>query len=266
NSKGQNLWLHSSFVTKLSEKNTVYNITLSKAVDIQYGRPIHNAASKKEMEKYLNPVNYKNDAIQKFQFLVLSSPSGYLASDLNKALYKKGTLHNTGRAFYDAAREYKVNEIYLMAHAILETGHGGSELAEGVEVGKDKSNNLVLVTDKNRKQLKEIKKTYNFFGIGALDSDPVKFGAIKAYQNGWFSPTLAIKGGAKWISEGYINNQHKQNTLYKMRWNPNMDAGYSWKQYATDIGWAYKQANIINGIYKEIGFPSSMSFDYTEYK
>src|SRR5699024_7912937 len=47
NSKGQNLWLHSSFVTKLSEKNTVYNITLSKAVDIQYGRPIHNAASKK---------------------------------------------------------------------------------------------------------------------------------------------------------------------------------------------------------------------------
>src|SRR5699024_12830096 len=62
---------------------------------------------------------------------------------------------------------------YLMSHAFLETGHGTSALAKGMEVGKDKKGNLVRVTSSNRKNLSAIKKTYNMFGIGAVDSNPV---------------------------------------------------------------------------------------------
>ena len=39
-----------------------------------------------------------------------------------------------------------------------------------------------------------------------------------AYDAGWFSPEAAIMGGAKFIAQGYISSG--QDTLYKMRWNP----------------------------------------------
>src|SRR5699024_4556119 len=118
-------------------------------------------------------------------------------------------------------KEHKVNEIYLISHAILESGSGSSQLATGVEVGKNKSGKPVLVTDKNRKDLTDIKTTYNLFGIGAVDSNPLEGGAVRAYNLGWTSPKKAIIGGAKFVGESYIHHaSHKQNTLYKMRWNP----------------------------------------------
>lgn len=59
---------------------------------------------------------------------------------------------------------------------------------------------------------------YNMFGIGAYDSDPVGTGSNYAYEMGWDTPEKAIMGGAKWISENYINSSsHTQNTLYEMR-------------------------------------------------
>jgi mannosyl-glycoprotein endo-beta-N-acetylglucosaminidase len=50
-------------------------------------------------------------------------------------------------------------------------------------------------------------------------------------------------GAAKIISEKWINHSSaSQSTLYAMRWNP-MSPGQN--QYATDIDWASKQAEII---------------------
>src|SRR5699024_1297809 len=156
----------------------------------------------------------------------------------NKVLKDKGSLAKQGQAFINGSKKHGINEAYLIAHAILETGHGTSTLSNGVEVGKNKNGKLVLVTSSNRKNLTAIKKTYNMFGIGAADSCALSCGAITAYENGWFTPAEAIEGGAKWIGDGYIYNEHNQDTLYKMKWNPRMSEGYAWKQYATDIAWA----------------------------
>ena len=93
-----------------------------------------------------------------------------------------------------------------------------------------------MVTEKNRKNLKNIKVTYNMFGVGALDRCPLTCGSENAYSNGWFTPEAAIIGGAGFISKNYINAG--QDTLYKMRWNPASPASH---QYATDVGWAVKQ-------------------------
>ena len=77
--------------------------------------------------------------------------------------------------------------------------------------------------------------------------DPNYYGAKTAYENGWVSPYDAIVGGAAFIDDGYLsgNNRYKvvQNTLYEMRWNPEvMDTKRKADhQYATDMGWAYKQ-------------------------
>jgi beta-N-acetylglucosaminidase len=149
--------------------------------------------------------------------------------DLNNILKGKGILEGKGQVFFDAAKESKINPIYLVSHALLETGNGSSTLAKGIEVDGDKGKKIV----------------YNMFGIGALDSDPNKLGAERAYAEGWFTPEGAIKGGAKFIGSGYINNTtNNQDTLYKMKFNPGAPATH---QYATDINWPYAQIrNIIN--------------------
>jgi mannosyl-glycoprotein endo-beta-N-acetylglucosaminidase len=61
------------------------------------------------------------------------------------------------------------------------------------------------------------------------------------------TPEAAKICGAQFISSGYIyNSSFQQDTLYKMRWNPVQ----TWHQYATDIGWAYKQVDNIYNLYQ----------------
>ncbi|MDO6451265.1 peptidoglycan-binding protein, partial [Oceanobacillus profundus] len=206
---------------------------------------------------YLNPNN--NDM---FQHLVLSESVGVSATSLNNVLKGKGILDGEGQAFINAAKKHAVNEVYLISHALLETGHGKSDLANGIEVGLNKSGNPVLVTSSNRTTLTSIKPTYNMFGIGAVDGNARTAGAIRAYREKWFTPEDAIVGGAKFIGERYIHNAYNQNTLYKMRWNP---ANPGYPQYATDIAWATKQVNTIKNMYSQLDNPL-FHFNIVQYK
>src|SRR5699024_4778528 len=141
----------------------------------------------------MDPNNFKNHKKQQFQFLDLSKPSGASVAVINKYLKGKGILDNQGKAFLEAAKRHSINDLYLIAHARLETGNGTSELATCVEVGIDKNGNLKLVKYSKKGTLKNIKTTYNMFGIGAIDSDSLKGGAKTAYVNEWFSPQQAIE-------------------------------------------------------------------------
>src|SRR5699024_1643717 len=192
---GKTVWLHSNFVSTASVKYTNYNLTLNQAINLQYKQNPQiqkngkwQNASKSEIKKYMNPKNFIDDPKQKFQFLDLSKPSGASKSVLNNHLKGKGILNNQGETFYNASRKHGINDLYLIAHAQLETGNGTSDLASGVEVGMDKNENLKLVTKSNKSKLKKIKTTYNMFGIGAVDSDALAGGAKTAYAEGWFTP------------------------------------------------------------------------------
>lgn len=230
---------------------TSYDITLSDIADIQMslnpppkiwrsGGTVY--ATKAETEEYMNPQNYYTGAY-KYQFLDLSSSNGVTADELNKFLEGKGILEGMGQAFVDAAKEYNLSEVYLVAHACLETGNGTSQLATGVNVNGT--------------------TVYNMFGIAAYDSSALYSGSRKAYSEGWTTPESAIKGGAQWISQWYINaSNSRQNTLYKMLWNPENPGQH---QYATDISWAVKQAVSIEQIFES--FPNaSLSYDIPVYQ
>lgn len=194
-----------------------------------------------EVKKYVTPGGEDYEA-NKYQFLDLSSPAGITKEDANAYLKGKGILEGKGEYFVIAANKYNVNEIYLMAHANLETGNGTSKLATGYVY-----NGTVV---------------YNMYGIGAVDSNPVQKGAEYAYKMGWTTPEAAIVEGAKWISESYINRQgNRQNTLYKMRWNPDKPGTH---QYATDVAWATKQAKMIQGIYSKYT-DANLIFDFPTY-
>lgn len=198
-------------------------------------------ATEAETAEYMNPNNYYTGAY-KYQFLDLGKPNHVSEEALNAFLKDKGILKGQAAAFIKAANDYNISEVYLVAHACLETGGGTSTLARGVEY------NGVTV--------------YNMYGIGAYDNSAVSSGSKKAYSMGWTNVEAAIRGGAEWISEKYINSpQYHQNTLYKMLWNPEAPGQH---QYATDIGWAVKQAVSIEKIFAQ--FPgASISFDIPVY-
>lgn len=194
---------------------------------------MNNVASKNLIKYYSNSNNFL-DSYGKYQFLKLTYSDGATADSLNKFLLGKGILEGKGQAFLDAAKDNNINVYYLVSHAMLETGYGISQLANGGAV------------DINGNYIHEV-PVYNFFGIGAIDQDSVLNGTETAYKNEWFTPEAAISGGAKWISSNYINGiEAGQDTLYNMRWNPEEPGQH---QYATDVSWAFKQiSDIIKGI------------------
>ena len=187
-------------------------------------------ASKEDTTYYLNPDNFINTTVQSMQFLKLSAKADINDTEVNeRILAGKGILSGKASSFITAANAYGINEVYLISHALLETGNGTSTLAKGVTVNG--------------------KTVYNMYGIGAYDGSAISSGAQYAYNAGWFTPEAAIIGGAKFIAQGYINAG--QDTLYKMRWNPGAaeSTGKATHQYATDIGWASKQVTQIYNLY-----------------
>ncbi|WP_084822140.1 SH3 domain-containing protein, partial [Bacillus sp. SA1-12] len=203
-------------------------------------------ASPEDVNYYLNPNNFLSSTVDSLQFLKLSLPAKLVSSEVNeRILAGKGSLEGLAAAFINAGETNNVNEIYLISHALLETGNGTSQLSKGVLVNG--------------------KIVYNMYGIGAYDGSAIRSGAQFAYQAGWFTKEAAIIGGAKFIADGYINNG--QDTLYKMRWNPSSSIkyGYPSNQYATDIGWAVKQVNQIYNLYRLID-SYKLVFDIPTYK
>ena len=229
---------------------TSYDISFPQIIRIQMGlnpppKIWRNGgmsyATESETAEYMNPNSFYTDAY-KYQFLDLSKPNNVSEETLNNYLDDKGVMKGMGAAFIEAAKEYNVSEVYLVAHACLESGNGTSQLATGVEVNGT--------------------TVYNLFGIGAVDKSPIDAGAEYAYKQGWTSVERAIEGGAKWISENYVNSPDgRQNTLYKMLWNPENPGTH---QYATDIGWAVKQAVSIEKIFSSFT-DATLSFDVPVY-
>ncbi|WP_462410946.1 PA14 domain-containing protein [Neobacillus sp. Marseille-QA0830] len=182
---------------------------------------------------YVNPTNFAKGSTEYFQFLKLSESAGLNIDEVNnKILSGKGILQGKASSFIEAGTKLGINEVYLISHALLETGNGTSDLAKGV---------LVSSVDG---QAVEPKVVYNMYGINAKDSCPTQCGSEYAYKMGWTTPELAIVGGAEFIASSYIKKG--QDTLYKMRWNP---AAPGTHQYASDIGWAVKQVNKIKNLY-----------------
>jgi beta-N-acetylglucosaminidase len=213
-----------------------YSKSIDDYVDIQAAKKpliqdsytgLWRFATKDEIYYYMNPENFRSDTIRKYMFL------------------GKGVLAGKGQAFLEAGKKANVNPIYLVAHALLETGNGTSKLSNGSITVKEIHEEFGNI----KSDIKNVsgKKIYNVYGIGALDQGADLWGSEKAYSEGWFTIEDAIIGGAKWIGNGYVNSTtFKQNTLYKMRWDFSTDE--MWHQYATDVGWAYKQTVQIKNI------------------
>ena len=116
--------------------------------------------------------------------------------DSYTAHVENSNLRGHGEAFIQASRETGLNPIYILAHAIIETGSGTSYLA---------------------------RDRYNFFGIAAYDSNP---GAAYAMGD---NVDEGIINGAKWIRRNFYDQGYT--TLSAMK-----SGGYaSSDKWASDI-------------------------------
>ncbi|MGJ5712288.1 glucosaminidase domain-containing protein [Staphylococcus auricularis] len=235
-SNGKKVWIKSDDLAKSVINYLKTGMTLDEAVSLQFEMGAnpqiqHNAgtwddASYAEVKQAMDTEGLAHDATQKYQFLRLDKPQNIAVNDLNKLLDGKGILAGQGEAFSEAANTYGLNKVYLISHALLETGNGTSTLATGGNA--DGSN----------------KKYYNMYGIGAYDNDAITTGFNYAKAQGWDTVKKAIVGGAQFIAGSFI--QDGQNTLYKMRWNPDNPGTH---QYATDVNWARQNASIMKQMY-----------------
>ncbi|WP_415363014.1 Bifunctional autolysin Atl / N-acetylmuramoyl-L-alanine amidase/ endo-beta-N-acetylglucosaminidase [Mammaliicoccus lentus] len=259
---GQTVWINAKYlqIAETSTKSSTSPYTLDEAVDIQMA--LKNGtepkkvlpsgvrkATRAEVKDAMDTSKYIDDPVQKYQFLDLNQSQNIPVSKLNELLRGKGILENQGEAFSEAAKSVGVNEIYLISHALLETGNGTSDLAKGGSINSD-----------GKVDLKSDTKYYNMFGVGAID-DNVLYGGIKyAQQAGWDTPSKAIFGGAQFISSNYINAG--QNTLYKMRFNPQNPGEH---QYATGVDFSTSNAKRISDFYQQIQTDGEY-YDFDRYK
>ena len=213
-----------------------------------------------DLEYYLNPKNFTNSDKGMMQFLRLDTYKGGITeSELNSYLNslpkvngKNTVFYNQGKAFINAAQKYDIDLVYLVSHAMWETGYGKSVLAQGQ-----------TITSYKGKPLDKPVTVYNFFGIGAIDKSANVSGAEASYSNGWTSIEKTIEGSAKWISANYINSsKYNQNTIYKMKFNYD----YIWHQYATDVNWSNGISGIMNNIISMYDTASNLEFEVPDYK
>lgn len=202
--------------------NNALNRQMNVRPQISNGWSWYNA-SRTQTSNAMNPTKIWSSGVQKYQMLNLGKYQGVPVSKLNAILKGKGKLHGQGAAFARACKKYNVNEIYLIAHAFLESGNGKSNFASG-RYG-----------------------VYNFFGIAAYDANP-NYSINYARNHGWTTPAKGIEGGAWFVRKSFFNAG--KNTLYRMRWNPKNPATM---QYATDVRWCQHQATTIYNLYKKIG-------------
>ncbi|MEB7839247.1 glucosaminidase domain-containing protein [Mammaliicoccus sciuri] len=259
---GKTVWINAKYLQLATESTNVSTspYTLDQAVDIQMAlrngsepkkvlaSGIRNA-TRAEVKDAMDTSKYVNDPIQKYQFLDLNKSQNISATKLNELLRGKGILENQGNAFSQAAKAVGINEIYLISHALLETGNGTSDLANGGSIDQNGNVDLNAQT-----------KYYNMFGVGAIDKNALYGGIKYAQQAGWNTPEKAILGGAQFIANNYIKSG--QNTLYKMRFNPQNPGVH---QYATGIDFAKSNAKRISDFYQQIQ-TDGQYYDVDQYK
>lgn len=123
-----------------------------------------------------------------------------------------------GNAYLTAQYTSGLNAIYLLAHSGLETGWGTSGI---------------------------VSSKYNYFGIGAIDSQPAQGAYTFDTKEG------GIIAGSIWISENYVTRPWDTDTKipYYQPTIDNMRYDNSWHQYSTDEAWVEKIAYFAKEFY-----------------
>lgn len=200
------------------------------------------AANKATVAYYLDPRNFL-DQIQIFMFENLGYNETYQTENVLENILKDTDLLQY-KQFYLEAATYNGNSV----SPIMLAARSRQE--------------VVLSNGKLSGSANGESGYYNFYNLGAFSScaNPVECaisfasgydGKYTSYNRPWTTAELAIKNGAQYIANGYINK--KQNTLYFQKWNvTNNEYGNYSNQYMTNIMAPASEAKSTYASYREI--------------
>ena len=214
----------------------------------------------------LNPKSVSMNSNAYYQFMDCRGYTGQIsASQMNRIIDntengRKGVFHGRGQAIIDAAKAANINEMYLMAHMMIETGWGTSAMANGKYFAK--GNATIKSDGKTYTKNCPAGTYYNFIGWGAYDSNPNTAYDYARYY-GWNSVDAALKGAAEKLAKFYLYNG--QETVYEMRWNPDAASLGKTHQYCTSTNWAESIGITIGYNYRLIGVTPKASFIVPKY-
>lgn len=167
------------------------------------------AASEKTIAYYIDPRNFLLEN-KIFMFESQSYNEAYHTKEgiekmlkgtfMENALADKDNNKTYVDAFLDAAVKHKISPYVLISRVIQEVGSKGSTIVNG--------------------KVKGYEGYYNFYNIGAYGEDgksTIENGLIKAKKEGWNTQYKAIVGGAKFMSDSYL--EEGQDTLYLNKWD-----------------------------------------------
>lgn len=182
-------------------------------------------ASEKAVGYTMDPRRYLNE-MQIFQFETLNYDSSTQNQEgVEKIFY--GTLMYKNNITYINTNGNKqtINKTYskVVMEAASAYGISPYHLASRIkqETACDINNNTSI-----KGNVSGYIGLYNYYNIGATGGDnPAIMGLAYARTQGWTNPELAIKGGAKYIAEKYINVG--QYTTYLQKFNVNDDSTYA---------------------------------------
>ena len=216
--------------------------------------------------KTLNPNAVSSNSNAYYQFMDCRGYTGQVsASQMNRIIDntekgRQGVFHGRGQAIIDAAKAANINEMYLMAHMMIETGWGTSAQANGKYFAK--GNATIKSDGKTYTKNCPAGTYYNFIGWGAYDSNPNTAYDYARYY-GWNSVDAALKGAAEKLAKFYLYNG--QETVYEMRWNPDAASLGKTHQYCTSTNWAESIGITIGYNYRLIGVAPKASFIVPKY-
>ena len=214
----------------------------------------------------LNPNAVSSNSNAYYQFMDCRGYTGQVsASQMNRIIDntekgRQGVFHGRGQAIIDAAKAANINEMYLMAHMMIETGWGTSAQANGKYFAK--GNATIKSDGKTYTKNCPAGTYYNFIGWGAYDSNPNTAYDYARYY-GWNSVDAALKGAAEKLAKFYLYNG--QETVYEMRWNPDAASLGKTHQYCTSTNWAESIGITIGYNYRLIGVTPKASFIVPKY-
>lgn len=190
---------------------------------------------------YLDPRNFLNEKnIFMFESLLYNANQDTSVQGILNGSFMSGEFTENGytktyaNAFIEAAKETGVSSTHLASRALQEMGTTMSSAASGTVPGYE--------------------GYYNFYNIGAYSGEDNYLKGLEYAKNkGWNSIQKAITGGAKFISDSYVNNG--KDTLYFQKFNVSESSNtppYTY-EYMTNIMAPSSEASSIYNSYKNGG-------------
>lgn len=204
-----------------------------------------SAVSKYGADKktYIDPAYYlTEDRIFALLDIDTYDPSSYTAKGI-EAIWVNTNGFSKAEAvkyFQTAAGSLQMNPYYIACRTALESAYGTSAFSKGMS-------SVSNVTDKDTNTYYEkfdLGGTYyNFYGIGAYDSNP-RYCMIYAMRRGWSTKEIAITEGANWVKDQYLDRGAV--TPYFFRYS-----GFWNKSYMSDAQAPLKEASILKKAYSD---------------